>query len=153
MVTKIMHSDERPYWWSLAPAPGSDVSQDCPVEDEDLVTSREEGDRHMITLTSEGRAQLEERSAGLGDLFADFADAPTRPDPPDRLSRVHAALCQIEVGGDATQLEAAANGSLLARRSLYLILASERRLCPLLLLARVSQLADRFSTAEAQPRF
>ena len=105
--------------------PGSDVSHDCPVEDEDLVTSREEGDRHIITLTSEGRAQVEERSAGLGDLFADFADAPTRRDPPDRLSRVHAAVCQIQVGGDAIQLQAAANGSLLARRSLHLILAAE----------------------------
>ena len=89
--------------------------------------SREEGDRHIITLTSEGRAQVLERSARLGDLFADFADAPTRPDLPDGLSRVHAALCQIEVGGDAIQLEAAANGSLLARRSLYLILAAEAK--------------------------
>jgi hypothetical protein len=91
------------------------------------VTSRDEGDRHIITLTSEGRAQLEERNAGLGDLFADFADAPTRPDPPDRLSRVHAAVCQIELGDAATQLKAAANGSLLARRSLHLILAAEAK--------------------------
>ena len=90
------------------------------------MTTREEGDRHIITLTSEGRAQVEERSAGLGDLFADFADAPTRPDPPDRLSQC-SALCQIEVGGDAIQLQAAANGSLLARRSLYLILAAEAK--------------------------
>jgi hypothetical protein len=89
------------------------------------VTSREEGERHIITLTSEGRAQVEERGAGLGDRFADFADAPTRPDPPDRLARVHAAVCQIEVGGDAIQLQAAANGSLLVRRSLHLILAGE----------------------------
>ena len=91
------------------------------------MTTREEGGRHIITLTSEGRAQLEERSAGLGDLFADFADAPTCPDPPDGCTRVHAAVCQIEVGGDAIQLQAAANGSLLARRSLHLILAAEAK--------------------------
>ena len=42
-----------------------------------------------------------------------------------RCVKLHAAVRQIEVGGDATQLEAAANGSLLARRSLYLILAGE----------------------------
>ncbi len=93
-------------------------------EDEGLVTSGEEGGR-LVTVTSEKRGRLEERSAGLGDLFADFADAPTGPDPPDRLSRVHAALCQIEVGGDAIQLQAAVNGSLLVRRSLRLILARE----------------------------
>ena len=95
------------------------------LEDEDLVTTREEGDRHIVTLTSEGRAQLEERSARLGDPFADFADGPNRPDPPDLLSQVHAAVRQIEVGGDATQLQAAANVLLQARRSLYLILAGE----------------------------
>ena len=38
-----------------------------------------------------------------------------------------AAVCQIEVGGDAIQLQAAANGSLLARRSLHLILAAEAK--------------------------
>jgi hypothetical protein len=61
------------------------------------VTSREEGERHIITLTSEGRAQVEERGAGLGDLFADFADAPTRPDPPDRLGS--SACCGVSDRG------------------------------------------------------
>jgi DNA-binding PadR family transcriptional regulator len=36
------------------------------VEDEGLVTTREEGGRRLVTLTSEGRAQLEERRARLG---------------------------------------------------------------------------------------
>ncbi len=40
------------------------------------------------------------------------------------LRRLH-AVCQIEVGGDATQLEVAANVLVQARRSLYLILAGE----------------------------
>ena len=95
------------------------------VEDEGLVTTREEGGRRLVALTSEGRAQLEERSARLGDPFADFADAPDRPDLRDLLHQLHAVVRQIEVGGDATQLEAAANVLVQARRSLYLILAGE----------------------------
>jgi DNA-binding PadR family transcriptional regulator len=93
--------------------------------DEGLVTTREEGGRRLVTLRFEGRAQLEERSARLGDPFAAFADAPNRPDLQDPLDQLHAAVRQIEVGGDATQLEAAANVLVQARRSLYLILAGE----------------------------
>jgi DNA-binding PadR family transcriptional regulator len=95
------------------------------LEDEGLVTTREDGGRRLVTLRSEGRAQLEERSAGLGDPVAAFADAPNRPDPRDPLDQLHAAVRQIEVGGDATQLEAAAKVLVQARRSLYLILAGE----------------------------
>jgi hypothetical protein len=50
---------------------------------------------------------------------------PVRPDLRDPLQQLHAAVRQIEVGGDATQLEAAANVLVQARRSLYLILAGE----------------------------
>jgi hypothetical protein len=64
-------------------------------------------------------------SAGQGDLFAGFADAPNRLDQRDLSHRLHAAVRQIEVGGDAAQLAAAANGSVVARRWLYLILARE----------------------------
>jgi DNA-binding PadR family transcriptional regulator len=117
--------NERPYWWSLAPEPGAIYPTIAQLEDEGLVTTREEGGRRLVTLTSEGSARLEERSARLGDPFADFADAPDRPDLRDLLHRLHAAVCQIEVGGDATRLEAAANVLVQARRSLYLILAGE----------------------------
>jgi DNA-binding PadR family transcriptional regulator len=37
------------------------------LEDEGLVTTREKGGRRLVTLISAGRAQLEERSARLGD--------------------------------------------------------------------------------------
>jgi len=57
-------------------------------------------------------------------MFADFADAPTRPDPPDRLSRVHAAASD-RGRSDAIRFQAAAHGSLLARRSAHLILAGK----------------------------
>ena len=119
-----MHSMSDRTGGAWHPSPGAIYPTIAQLEDEGLVTTRE-GGRRLVTLTSEGRAQLEERGAGLGDLFADFADAPDRPDLRDPLCQLHAAVCQIEVGGDATQLEAAANGSLLARRSLYLILAGE----------------------------
>jgi hypothetical protein len=54
---------------------------------------------------------------GWGDPFADFADAPNRPDLRDPLHHLHAAIRQIEVGGDAAQLEAAANVLVQAQRS------------------------------------
>ena len=107
------------------PSPGAIYPTIAQLEDEGLVTTREEGGRRLVTLTSEGRAQREERSARLGDPFADFGDAPDRPDLREPLHQLHAAVRQIEVGGDATQLEAAGNVLVQARRSLYLILAGE----------------------------
>jgi DNA-binding PadR family transcriptional regulator len=107
------------------PSPGAIYPTIAQLEDEGLVTTREEGGRRSVTLTSEGRTYLEERSARLGDPFADFADAPNRPDLRDPLHQLHGAVRQIEVGGDAAQLEAAAQVLAQARRSLYLILAGE----------------------------
>jgi hypothetical protein len=43
------------------------------------------------------------------------------------LCQLHAAVRQIEVAGDATQLEAAAHVLVQARQSLYLILAGKPR--------------------------
>jgi DNA-binding PadR family transcriptional regulator len=107
------------------PSPGAIYPTITQLEDEALVTTKEEGGRRLVTLTDDGRAYLEERSARLGDPFADFADAPNRPDLRDPLHQVHAAVRQIEVGGDTTQLEAAERVLAEARRSLYLILAGE----------------------------
>lgn len=107
------------------PSPGAIYPTIAQLEDEGLVTTREEGGRRSVTLTSEGRTYLEERSARLGDPFADFADAPNRPDLRDPLHQLHAAVRQIEVGGDTAQLEAAAQILAQARRSLYLILAGQ----------------------------
>jgi len=107
------------------PSPGAIYPTIAQLEDEGMVTTSEEGGRRLVTLTSEGRAHLEERSARLGNPFADFADAPNRPDLRDPLHQLHAAVRQIEVGGDAAQLEAAGQILAQARRSLYLILAGE----------------------------
>jgi DNA-binding PadR family transcriptional regulator len=107
------------------PSPGAIYPTIAQLEDEGMVTTTEEGGRRLVTLTSEGSAHLEERSARLGDPFADFADAPNRPDLRDPLHQLHAAVRQIEVGGDAAQLEAARQILSEARRSLYLILAGE----------------------------
>ena len=90
------------------------------------MTSREEGDRHIITLTSEGRAQLEERSAGLGDLFADFADAPTCPDPPDGC--LECMLRCVRSRSEATPYSSRPPRTAACwRRSLHLILAAEAK--------------------------
>jgi hypothetical protein len=62
--------DERPCWCSLASEPGTTNTTIARLEDEDLVTSREEGDRHIITLTSEGRAQVEEHTSQVADRFS-----------------------------------------------------------------------------------
>ena len=107
------------------PSPGAIYPTIAQLEDEGLVTTQEEDGRRLVTLTPEGRAYVEERSARLGDPFAVFADAPSRPDLRDPLHQLHAAVRQIEVGGDAAQLEAAAQILAQARRSLYLILAGE----------------------------
>jgi DNA-binding PadR family transcriptional regulator len=107
------------------PSPGAVYPTIAQLEDEDLVTTREEGGRRLVTLTSEGRTYVEERSARLGDPFADFADRPTGPDLREPLHELHAAVRQIGISGSAEQVEAAAHVLAQARRSLYLILAGE----------------------------
>jgi DNA-binding PadR family transcriptional regulator len=107
------------------PSPGAIYPTIAQLEDEGLVTTREEGGRRLVTLTSEGRSYLEERSARLGDPFADFAGAPNRPDLREPVHQLHAAVRQIEVGGSEAQLEAAERVLAQARRSLYLILAGD----------------------------
>jgi DNA-binding PadR family transcriptional regulator len=107
------------------PSPGAVYPTIAQLEDEGLVTTREEGGRRLVTLTSEGQAYLEERSARLGDPFADFADGPRGPDLRDPLHELQAAARQIASGGTGTQIEAAARVLAQARRSLYLILAGE----------------------------
>jgi DNA-binding PadR family transcriptional regulator len=107
------------------PSPGAVYPTIAQLEDEGLVTTREEGGRRLVTLTPEGTAYLEERSARLGDPFADFAEGTTGPDLRDPLHELQAAVRQIAVGGNSTQLEAAAKVLAQAKRSLYLILAGE----------------------------
>jgi DNA-binding PadR family transcriptional regulator len=107
------------------PSPGAVYPTIAQLEDESLVTTREEGGRRSVTLTSEGRTYVEERSARLGDPFAEFADLPTGPDLREPLHELQAAARQIGISGSAEQVEAAAQVLAQARRSLYLILAGE----------------------------
>jgi DNA-binding PadR family transcriptional regulator len=107
------------------PSPGAVYPTIAQLEDEGLVTTREEGGRRLVTLTPEGTAYLEERSARLGDPFADFAEGTSGPDLRDPLHELQAAVRQIAVGGNSTQLEAAVRVLAQAKRSLYLILAGE----------------------------
>ena len=106
-------------------SPGAVYPTIAQLEDEGLVTTREEGGRRSVTLTSEGRTYVEERSARLGDPFAEFADRPTGPDLREPLHELQTAARQILSSGSAAQVEAAAQVLARARRSLYLILAGE----------------------------
>ena len=106
-------------------SPGAVYPTIAQLEDEGLVTTHEEGGRRLVTLTSEGRTYLEERSARLGDPFADFADQPSWPDLREPMQELQAAARQIVVNGSTAQVKAAAQVLAQARRSLYLILAGE----------------------------
>jgi DNA-binding PadR family transcriptional regulator len=106
-------------------SPGAIYPTIAQLEDEGLVTTREEGGRRQVTLTPEGRTYVEERSARLGDPFAEFAGRPTGPDLREPLHELQAAARQILSSGSAAQVEAAAQVLARARRSLYLILAGE----------------------------
>jgi DNA-binding PadR family transcriptional regulator len=107
------------------PSPGAVYPTIAQLEDEGLVTTQEEGGRRLVTLTPEGRAYLEERSARLGDPFADFAGQPSWPDLREGMQELQAAARQIVTSGSTTQINAAAEVLAQARRSLYLILAGE----------------------------
>jgi DNA-binding PadR family transcriptional regulator len=107
------------------PSPGAVYPTIAQLEDEGLVTTQEEGGRRLVTLTSEGRTYVEERSAQRGDPFAGFADRPAGPDLRDPLRELHTAARQIASSGSVAQVEAAAQVLAGARRSLYLILAGE----------------------------
>ena len=107
------------------PSPGAVYPTIAQLEDEGLVTTQEEGGRRLVTLTPEGRAYLEERSARLGDPFADFAGRAPLPDLREGMQELQAAARQIVSSGSTAQINAAAQVLAQARRSLYLILAGE----------------------------
>ena len=107
------------------PSPGAVYPTIAQLEDEGLVTTQEEGGRRLVTLTPEGRAYLEERSARLGDPFADFAGQPSWPDLREGMQELQTAARQIVSSGSTAQINAATQVLAQARRSLYLILAGE----------------------------
>ena len=57
--------------WRLSP--GAVYPTIAQLADEGLVTTEKEGGRRLVTITPRGRTYLQERSARLGDPFADFA--------------------------------------------------------------------------------
>ena len=107
------------------PSPGAVYPTIAQLEDEGLVTTQEEAGRRLVTLTPEGQAYLEERSARLGDPFADFAGRASWPDLREGMQELQAAARQIVTSGSTAQINAAAQVLAQARRSLYLILAGE----------------------------
>src|SRR5215211_1969877 len=77
------------------PSPGAVYPTIAQLEDEGLVTTQEEGGRRSVTLTSEGQAYLEERSARLGDPFSNFAERPKGADLREPMHELHSAVRQI----------------------------------------------------------
>ena len=73
-----------------------------------------------MTLTSEGRSYVAERSCSRGDLLRRVRRPPRRSGLRDSLHELHAAARQIASSGTAAQVEAAAQ-----------VLAQARRLSPI----------------------
>ncbi len=106
-------------------SPGAVYPTIAQLADEGLVTTAEEGGRRLVTMTPAGRTSLSERSARLGDPFADFAGGSRGPDLREPMRAVEVAARQISAGGDPDQVAAAERVLAEARRSLYLLLADE----------------------------
>jgi DNA-binding PadR family transcriptional regulator len=107
------------------PSPGAVYPTIDQLEDEGLATIQQDGGRRLVTLTAEGRAHLADLGAELSDPFADYAACTAGPDLREPLDELQVAARQVEAGGTAAQVEAAARVLGQARRSLYLILAGE----------------------------
>jgi DNA-binding PadR family transcriptional regulator len=107
------------------PSPGAVYPTIAQLEDEGLVTTREEGGRKLVSLTDEGRAYVAERTQRLGDPFAEFGQGPAGTGLHEPIRELHGAVRQVAATGTPEQIEAAMKVLAKARRSLYLILAGE----------------------------
>jgi len=105
------------------PSPGAVYPTIAQLEDEGLVTTQTDGGRKLVTLTDEGRSNVEEQRAAWGDPFGQLDGRPPGPDLRGPLHELHAATRQVAVSGTPTQVQAAIAVLAQARRSLYLILA------------------------------
>ena len=106
-------------------SPGAVYPTIAQLEDEGLVTTREEGGRKLVSLTDEGRTYVAERKERLGDPFAEFGQAPAGFGLHEPMKELHGAVRQVATSGTAEQVEAAKAVLTHAKRSLYLILAGD----------------------------
>jgi DNA-binding PadR family transcriptional regulator len=109
--------------WRLSP--GAVYPTIAQLVGEGLVTTETHGGRRLVTLTTQGRDDLVDRRARLGDPFADFAAGAHGPDLREPMRAVEGAAHQIVVVGNPAHVEAAERVLAQARRSLYLILAGD----------------------------
>jgi DNA-binding PadR family transcriptional regulator len=107
------------------PSPGAIYPTISQLEDEGLVTTQVEGGRKLVTLTDEGRTQLQERVTQSGDPFAGLTGAAAGPDLRASVHELGLASRQLTISGSAKQQESAAKVLAAAKRSLYLILAGD----------------------------
>lgn len=102
------------------PSPGSVYPTLAQLEDEGLVTSSDVEGRRVFTITADGRAALEQQE-DRAPWEAAARGSSAHLDPRGLVMAVR----QVQLTGDANQIEAARKVIADAMRSLYLILAGD----------------------------
>src|SRR3954452_4281911 len=106
-----------------APSPGAVYPTINQLEDEGLVTVSADAGRRLVTLTDDGRAQLDAHRDTWGDPFAGYDETAPGADLRRLIREVHDATRQVARAGTDAQRTAAATILSDACRALYLLLA------------------------------
>lgn len=107
------------------PSPGAVYPTISQLEDEGLVSVTADAGRKLVTLTDAGREHLDAHREAHGDPFAGYDPTAPGGDLRRLLHELHDAARQVARVGTEAQRVAAATILAEARRSLYLLLASE----------------------------
>lgn len=107
------------------PSPGAIYPTLNQLEDEGLVEVSSEGGRRMATLTAAGQAESDRAAQQASDPFLAFERGPRGTDLRPLAMELMEAARAVGRGGNEAQREAASKVLAEAKRSLYLILATE----------------------------
>ena len=107
------------------PSPGAIYPTINQLADEGLVVVTDDAGRKLVTLTDEGRAQVESDKESRPDPFASYDTSDSDVDLRGLLGGLHSAVREVGRSGDDAQREAAAEVLTDARRRLYLLLAED----------------------------
>jgi len=105
------------------PSPGSVYPLLQLLEDEGLVSGRDEEGRRVYELTEQGRAQADETR--LADLARGPSAAPGHHELRAEVERLHVAARQVAAAGGAVEVDQAAAIVRGARQALYRLLADQ----------------------------
>ncbi|MGN6252646.1 MAG: PadR family transcriptional regulator [Marmoricola sp.] len=120
---QLMHAIAERTGGAWRPSPGAVYPTISQLEDEGLVSITADSGRKLVTLTEDGRAQLEEHGEAWGDPFAGHEDARRGPDLRRLVHDLHEATRLVGRTGTDAQRAAAATILADARRALFLLLA------------------------------